>query len=121
MGRATAIFFTAPWGPGMGSKGQISFDFNYKVNFKGFIAKFVCVLTKERYKTYQTGFSFCRMGHALGVGLGALWVPSGSKKIKHGHEAYQIDGDDEQNKIQDFQDFKIYFNSQVYISKQHKL
>ena len=65
------IFFgPAPWGPGEGSKGQISFNFNYKVNFNFFIPYFVCVLTNERYKTYQTGFSFCRLGHALGVGLG---------------------------------------------------
>ena len=37
---------------------------------KIFIPNFVCVLTNERYKTYQTGFLFCRLGHALGVGLG---------------------------------------------------
>ena len=37
---------------------------------KTFITNFVCVLTNERYKTYQTGFLFCRLGHALGVGLG---------------------------------------------------
>ena len=36
---------------------------------KIFIPNFVCVLTNERYKTYQTGFSFCRLGHAPGVGL----------------------------------------------------
>ena len=36
---------------------------------KIFIPNFVCVLTNERYKTYQTGFSFCRFGHAPGVGL----------------------------------------------------
>ena len=60
----------APWGPGEGSKGQISFNFNYKVNFKDFYFKLcVCVLTNERYKTYQTGFLFCRLGHTLGVGL----------------------------------------------------
>ena len=34
------------------------------------IPNFVCVLTNERYKTYQTGFLFCRLGHAPGVGLG---------------------------------------------------
>ena len=28
------------------------------------------VLTNERYKTYQKGFLFCPLGHALGVGLG---------------------------------------------------
>ena len=37
---------------------------------KIFIPNFVCVLTNERYKTYQTGFLICRLGHALGVGLG---------------------------------------------------
>ena len=43
MGRATAIFFgPAPWGPGEGSKGQISFNFSYKVNFKDFYTK-LCV------------------------------------------------------------------------------
>ena len=36
---------------------------------KIFIPNLVCVLTNERYKTYQTGFSFCRVGHAPGVGL----------------------------------------------------
>ena len=30
----------------------------------------MCLLTNERYKTYQTGFSFGRLGHAPGVGLG---------------------------------------------------
>ena len=39
---------------------------------KIFIPKFVCVLTNERYKLYQTGFSLCSLGHALGVGLGVL-------------------------------------------------
>ena len=29
----------------------------------------MCLLTNERYKTYQTGFSFGRLGHAPGVGL----------------------------------------------------
>ena len=32
----------------------------------------MCILTNERYKTYQTGFLFCRLGHALAVGLGVL-------------------------------------------------
>ena len=62
----------------------------------------MCVLTNERYKTYQMGFLFCRLGHAPGVGL---WGTGGTKGIKqfffkHGHITYQIDGDDEQNKMQ---------------------
>ena len=68
--RNVNFFGPAPWGPGEWSKGQISFNFNYKVNFYDFIPNFVCVLTNERYKTYQTGFLFCRLGYALGVGLG---------------------------------------------------
>ena len=70
MGRATPKFcWLRPLGSWGGSKGQISFNFNYKVSFKDFIPHFVCVLTNERYKTYPTGFLFCRLGHALGVGL----------------------------------------------------
>ena len=35
---------------------------------------FVCLLTNERYKIYQTGFLFGRLGHAPGVGLGGtMW------------------------------------------------
>ena len=35
-----------------------------------------------------------------GWDFGALGVPRGSKKFKHGHVAYQIDGDDKQNSMQ---------------------
>ena len=66
---------------------------------KIFKPNYVCVLTNEKYKTYQTGFSFCSLGHAPGV---ELWgCPGCQKKIfKHGHVIYQIDGDDEQNRMQ---------------------
>ena len=65
------------------------------------LPNFVCDLTNERYKTYQTRFLFCRLGHAPGVGLWGTGVPRGSNIFffKHGHVAYQIDGDDEQNKM----------------------
>ena len=54
---------------------------------KIFIPNFVCVLTNERYKTYQIGFLFCRLVHAPGVGL---WGTEGAKGViflffKHGH------------------------------------
>ena len=57
---------------------------------KIFIPIFVCVLTNERYKTYP------------GVGLWGTGGTQGVKQFffKHGHVAYQIDGDDEQNKMQ---------------------
>ena len=92
MGRATSNFFLAP-PPGALGRGQkvkyhlISIT---KSISKIFIPNFVCVLTNERYKTYQTGFSFCRLGHG------------GQKNFffKHSHVAYQIDGDDEQNRMQ---------------------
>ena len=67
---------------------------------KIFIPNFVCVLTNERYKTYQTGFLFCCLGHAPWMGPRGTGGALGVNKIffKHGHVAYQIDGDDEQNK-----------------------
>ena len=67
-----------------------------------FIPNFVCVLTNKRYKTYQTGFASCRLGHASGVGLWGVGVPGGGgegQKKKNGHVAYQIDGYDEQNRM----------------------
>ena len=68
-------FDLVPWGPGEGSKIQISFNFNYKVSSKDFfLPNFVCNLTNERYKAYQMEFSFFRQGNALGVGLGLLRV-----------------------------------------------
>ena len=57
--------------PGEGPKGQITFNFNYKVNFKDFKPNSVCLLTNERYIKHQTGFSFHRLGHAPGEGLGS--------------------------------------------------
>ena len=42
------FFCPAPWGPGEGSKGQISFNFNYKVNFKDFYTKLVCVFSQMK-------------------------------------------------------------------------
>ena len=52
------------------------------------------VLKNERYKLYETGFSFCRLGHAPGEGL--------TKELgcfKQCHVAYKIDGDDKQNRM----------------------
>ena len=39
----------------------------------------MCLLTNERYKTYQTGFSFGRLGHGPGVGL---WGTVGGCVVK---------------------------------------
>ena len=64
------------------------------------IPNFVCVLTNETYKTYQTGFSFCRLGHAPWVRLRGTGGAQGVIFFKHGHVAYQIDGDEEHNRMQ---------------------
>ena len=48
----------------------------------------------------QTGFLFCRLGHAQGVGLWGAVGAQGVNFFKHGHVAYQINGDDEQNRMQ---------------------
>ena len=69
---------------------------------KIFIPNFVCVLTNERYKTYQTGFLFSLLGHAPGVGL---WGTRGAQGVKNlffetFHMAYQIDGDDKHDRMQ---------------------
>ena len=80
MGRATAnIFWPRPLG--RGQKVKYHLISTTKSISKIFISNFVCVLTNERYKTYQTGFSFCRLGHAPGVGLWGAGVAKGVKKF----------------------------------------
>ena len=79
MGRATSNFFgPAPLVPGRGQKVKYHLISITKSISKIFIPNFVCVLTKERYKTYQTGFSFFRLGHALGLGL---WGAGGAQGV----------------------------------------
>ena len=103
MGRATPIFFFWPGALGRGQKVKYHLISITKSISKIFIPNFVCVLTNDRYKTYQTGFSFRRLGHAPGVGLRGAGGAQGVKNIfffKHGHVAYQINGDDEENRMQ---------------------
>ena len=59
-----------PWGGGQKVKYHL-ISITKSIS-KNCIPNFVCVLTNERYKTYQMGFLFCRLGHALGVGLGGF-------------------------------------------------
>ena len=81
MARAMSIFFWAP-PPGALGRGQ-KVKYNLvsitKSISKIFIPNFVCVLTNERYKTYQTRFSFCPLGHAPGVGI---WCAGGAQGVK---------------------------------------
>ena len=97
------IFLAPPPGVlGRGQKVKYHLISITKSISKIFIPNFVCVLTNERYKTYQTGFSLCSLGHAPGVGL---WGAGGAQVVKkvifkHSHVAYQINEDDEQNRMQ---------------------
>ena len=99
-GRATSFFCPPPSALGKGQKVKYHLISITKSISKIFIPNCVCVLANERYKTYQTGFSFCRLGHAPGVGLWGARDARGSFFFKHGHVAYQIDGDNEQNRMQ---------------------
>ena len=102
MGRATAIFFCpAPHGAlGRDQKVKYHLISITKSISKIFIPNFVYVLTNERYKTYQTGFSFHRLGHAPGAELSGDGCTKGIKKFKHGRLVYQINRGDEQNRMQ---------------------
>ena len=103
MGRATSNFLAPPPGAlGRGQKVKYHLISITKSISKICVPNFVCVLTNERYKAYQMGFSFCRLGHAPGWDFGALGRPGDQKlfDFKHDQLAYQIDRDDEQNRMQ---------------------
>ena len=104
MGRATSKIFFAPppWALRRGQKVKYHLSsITNSISKVSFLPNFVCVLTNERYKTYQTGFLFCLLGHAPGVGFRcAGGCPGGHFFFKHGHVVYQINGDDEQNRMQ---------------------
>ena len=69
---------------------------------KIFIPNFVCVVQMKDTKHIRWDFHFVTLVMPQGWDFGALGVPRGVKKnfFKHGHLAYQIDRDDEQNKMQ---------------------
>ena len=73
MGCATINFFFGPVPLGRGQKVKYHLISITKSISKIFKPNFVCLLTNERYKTYQTGFSFRRLGHAPGWDLGVPW------------------------------------------------
>ena len=88
------FFGPAPLSPLEGSKDQKSFYFSNKVIFKDFYTNFVWT------QNISDRILFYRLCHDQGVGLWGAGCPGGQKKIKHGHVAYQIDMDDEQNRMQ---------------------
>ena len=58
-----------PWALG-GTKRSNIIKFQLQSQFQIFLYQNLCLLTNERYKTYQTVFSFCYLGQAPGVVLG---------------------------------------------------
>ena len=78
MGRATYNFFLAlpPGALGRGQKVKYHLISITKSISKIFIPNFLCVLTNERYKTYQT----VPWVMPQGWDFGALGVPRGQKK-----------------------------------------
>ena len=94
------MFCPAPSGPGEGSKSQISFNFNYKVNFKDFYTK-MCVFSQMKdTKHIRRHFQSVAWVMPQGWDFGVLGCPGGQKKFKHSHVAYQIDEDGKQNRMQ---------------------
>ena len=71
------VFGLAPWGPGEGTKGQISFNFNYKVKFKDFYTK-LCVcshkwkIQKPIWQDFHSSPGSCPRSGTLG-----RWGPGG--------------------------------------------
>ena len=72
MGRETALFGPAPWDPGRGGGQKFKYHLiSITSQLKSFLYKALCVFSQMKdTKTDQTGFSFCCLGHVVGVGLG---------------------------------------------------
>ena len=70
-----------PLGPWGGAKRSNIINSELQSISNVFKPNFVYLLTNERYITYQTGFSFGRLGHAQGWDLGVQWGVGGQKNI----------------------------------------
>ena len=82
---------------------QISLNFGYHVNFKDFLYQTVFVFSQMKdTKHIRQEFHSVTWVMPQGWDFGALGVPRGSTVFlfKHGYVAYQIYGDDEQNRMQ---------------------
>ena len=74
------FFGPAPWGPQEWSKGQISFNFNYKVNFKDFFTKLCVCSHKLKILNISDGIFILSPGSCpRGGTLGRRGCPGGQK------------------------------------------
>ena len=78
-GACNVKLFFWPGALGRGQKVKYHLISITKSISKIFIPNFVCALTDEIYKTYQTRCSFCCLDHAPGVGL---WGAGGAQGVK---------------------------------------
>ena len=67
------FFWPAPWGPGEGSKGQISFNFNNKVNFKDFYTKLCVCSHKWKIQNISDGIFILSPGSCPRCGTFGRW------------------------------------------------
>ena len=104
MGRATLNFFwPRPLGPWGGVKKSNIIYFQLQSQFQRFLYQTLCVFSQMKdTKHIRRDFHSVPWVMPQGWDFGALGVPRGSKFFffKHGHVVYQIDGDDEQNRMQ---------------------
>ena len=101
-GACNGIFLLRPLGPLGGVKGQISLNFQLKSQFERFLYKTLYVFSQIK-NTNHIRRDFYSVAWVMpnGRDFGALWCQRGSKIyfFKDGHVAYQIDGDDEYNRM----------------------
>ena len=98
-GACKSKFVLAP-PPGEGSKGQISFNFNYKKQFQKFLYQTLCLFSQMKYTKHIRRDIISVAWVMPLLDFGELWATGVKKNFKHGHVAYQIDEDDKQNKMQ---------------------
>ena len=103
MGRATSNFFLAcPLGPWGGVKRSNIIKFKLQSQFQRFLYQSLCVLSQMKdTKHIRWDFHSVTWVMLQGWDLGTLGCPGGQQFFfKHGHVAYQIDGNDKQNRMQ---------------------
>ena len=81
MCNSTIFGSPSPGAFGRGQKVKYHLTLTTKSISNIFEPNFVCLLTNERYKTYQKRFTFGRLGHAPGVGLGGTVAGWAVKKM----------------------------------------
>ena len=80
MGRSTSNLFW-PLGPGEGSKCQISFNFNYKVNFKDLYTKLCVCSHKWKIQNISDGIFILLPGSCPRGGTLGCWRCPGEQKF----------------------------------------